>query len=102
MTAKKLLFILFLLLCQPVLAQQDSIALDEVTVSDAQLKRFSDTQHVQQLNDSVLRNNSRSLTTLLQFNSTGYFKENGLGSGVASPSFRGTTAQQTAVIWNGR
>ena len=28
------------------------------------------------------------------------FKENGLGM-VSSPSFRGTTAQQTAVIWNG-
>jgi iron complex outermembrane receptor protein len=29
-----------------------------------------------------------------------YFKENGNGM-VSSPSFRGTTAQQTAVIWNG-
>src|SRR5690606_18079838 len=29
-----------------------------------------------------------------------YFKENGYGM-VSSPAFRGTTAQQTGVLWNG-
>ncbi|NUY81992.1 TonB-dependent receptor [Flavobacterium sp. MAH-1] len=101
MTARKLLFIGFLFLCQPLLAQQDSIALTEVVVGDVQLRKFSETQNVISLNDSVLRRNNSSLATLLQFNSPIYFKENGLGSGVASASFRGTTAQQTAVVWNG-
>ncbi|RZJ67821.1 MAG: TonB-dependent receptor [Flavobacterium sp.] len=101
MTAKKLFFFIGLLMCQTILAQTDTIALHDVTVSDAQLKRFSTAQHVISLNDSTLRGNSVSLATLLQFNSGLYIKENGLGSGVASPSFRGTTAQQTAVVWNG-
>ncbi|RZJ71809.1 TonB-dependent siderophore receptor [Flavobacterium sp.] len=101
MTAKKLLCFVFLVLCPMVWAQQDSIALKDVVVGDAQFRKFSDSQNVLSLNDSVLRRNNSSLTTLLQFNSPVYFKENGLGSGVASASFRGTTAQQTAVVWNG-
>jgi len=101
MTAKKLFLFWILLLCQLVCAQQDSIVrLKEVTVSDFQLKNFSRTQSVAVLNDSIIEKNATSLTTLLNYNSAIYFKENGLGM-VSSPSFRGTTAQQTAVIWNG-
>ncbi|HMI08251.1 MAG TPA: TonB-dependent receptor [Flavobacterium sp.] len=100
MTAKKLLVFWMLLLCQFIFAQQDSIALKEVTVSDVQLKKFSNTQSVIRLSDSIIEKNQPSLTSLLNYNSTIYFKENGLGM-VSSPSFRGTTAQQTAVIWNG-
>lgn len=100
MTAKKLFLIGLLLVCQMVLAQQDSIALKEVVVSDYQLRKFSDTQSLQKLNDSVIGKNQASLTSMLNYNSVIYFKENGLGM-VSSPSFRGTTAQQTAVIWNG-
>lgn len=95
-------FILFflLVLCQDIWAQQDSIALKEVTVSDVQLQKFSETQQTQRLNDSVIAQEQPSLTSLLNYHSAIYFKENGLGM-VSSPSFRGTTAQQTAVIWNG-
>lgn len=97
---KHFLFVVFLL-CQCICAQTDSIVrLDEVTVSDLQLKKFSNSQSVLQLNDSIIRKNKASLTSLLNYNSVIYFKENGLGM-VSSPSFRGTTAQQTAVIWNG-
>ncbi len=82
-------------------AQNDSIvALKEVIISDWQLKNFSNTQTITVLNDSIIKKNQPSLTSLLNFNSVIYFKENGLGM-VSSPSFRGTTAQQTAVIWNG-
>ena len=101
MTAKKLFLFCFLLLCQMLCAQNDSIvALKEVIVSDVQLKKFSDSQSISILKDSVISKNAASLTSLLNYNSTIYFKENGLGM-VSSPSFRGTTAQQTAVIWNG-
>lgn len=97
---KQFLFVVFLM-CQFICAQNDSIIkLDEVTVSDPQLKRFSNSQSVLQLNDSIIRKNTASLTSLLNYNSVIYFKENGLGM-VSSASFRGTTAQQTAVIWNG-
>jgi len=101
MTLKKLLLPLLLLLSQITLAQQDSIVqLKEVVISDTQLRDFSNTQSVQKLSDSIIARNPALLTSLLQYNTVIYFKENGLGM-VSSPSFRGTTAQQTAVIWNG-
>lgn len=100
MTRGKLVLFFLFAVCQMVCAQQDSIALNEVTVSDVQLRKFSSSQKVDRLNDSVIAKNRPSLTALLNCNSTIYFKENGLGM-VSSPSFRGTTAQQTAVIWNG-
>lgn len=100
MTRGKLILFFLLAVCQGIWAQQDSIALKEVIVSDVQLQKFSSTQQTRKLNDSVLALNQPSLTSLLNYNSALYFKENGLGM-VSSPSFRGTTAQQTAVIWNG-
>jgi vitamin B12 transporter len=101
MTLKKLFLPLLLLLCQITLAQRDTILhLEEVVISDTQLRDFSNTQSVQKLSDSIIARNPASLTSLLQYNTVIYFKENGLGM-VSSPSFRGTTAQQTAVIWNG-
>jgi iron complex outermembrane receptor protein len=100
MTINKLFLSSFLFLCQFISAQKDTISLQEVKISDAQLKKFSSTQSVQELNDSIISKNQASLTSLLNYNTVIYFKENGLGM-VSSPSFRGTTAQQTAVIWNG-
>jgi len=89
-----------LMLCQFIWAQSDSIKLKEVVVSDANLKKYSTSQSVQVLNDSILDRNQPSLTSLLNFNTVIYFKENGLGM-TSAPSFRGTTGAQTAVIWNG-
>ncbi len=101
MTAKKLFLCWILLLCQVVCAQNDSIvSLKEVVVSDFQLQQFSNSLAVQKLNDSIIARNQSSLTSLLQYNSVLFFKQYGLGM-VSAPSFRGTTAQQTAVIWNG-
>jgi len=101
MTFKKQFLVLILFACQFALAQNDSIQyLDEVKVADSQLRNFSNSQSVQKLSDSIINKNQASLTSLLNYNTVIYFKENGLGM-VSSPSFRGTTAQQTAVIWNG-
>lgn len=101
MTLKNCFVFCLFLLCQFIWAQQDSIIkLDEVLITDAQLKKFSNSQAVLKLTDSIISNNKASLTSLLNYNSVIYFKENGLGM-VSSPSFRGTTASQTAVIWNG-
>lgn len=101
MTFKKLFLVAIFFVCQFALAQNDSIHyLKTVEISDSQLKNFSDSQSVQQLSDSIIKKNQASLTSLLNYNTVIYFKENGLGM-VSSPSFRGTTAQQTAVIWNG-
>ena len=101
MTIKKVFFLLLLHLSILAVAQQDTIAhLKTVFVADNTLKKFSNSQRIITINDSVISKNQSSLTSLLNFNSSIYFKENGLGM-VSSPSFRGTTAQQTAVIWNG-
>ncbi len=96
-------YILFLgLLCGlPALSQNDTLnVLDEVFLTDTKLKDFSTGQQVTILNDSILKKNGALLTSALNFNTNIYFKENGLGM-VSSPSFRGTTASQTAVLWNG-
>ncbi|WP_031425788.1 TonB-dependent receptor plug domain-containing protein [Flavimarina sp. Hel_I_48] len=80
---------------------QQPVPLDEVLLyGDKNLKKYSSTQPVVRLTDSVIKRSGSSLTDLLNTNSSIYFKENGAGM-VSSPSFRGTTAQQTAVIWNG-
>ena len=97
-----ILLLLFVILLGPLIyAQKDStIVLDEVILSDARLRQFSSGVKVETLTDSVVQNNGSTLTELLQYNSSIYFKENGYGM-VSSVSFRGTNAQQTAVIWNG-
>ncbi len=101
MTLKIRVACLFLLLCQSILAQKDSINnLKEVLVSDANLKKYSNSQSVLKLNDSIISKNEALLTDLLNFNSTLYFKEYGRGM-LSTVSFRGTTSSQTAVIWNG-
>ena len=88
-------------MCQLILAQNDSITkLQEVVISDANLKKYSSSQSVLKLNDSIINKNEALLTDLLNFNSTIYFKEYGRGM-LSTVSFRGTTASQTAVIWNG-
>lgn len=85
----------------PAFGQTDTInVLDEVFLTDTKLKDFSTGQQVSVLNDSVLKKNGALLTSALNFNTNIYFKENGLGM-VSSPSFRGTSASQTAVLWNG-
>lgn len=94
--------LLFLFLCHAVAyAQLDSIQrLPEVVLTDFNLKHFSSGFKVETIADSIVSREPASLTDVLRQNSTIYFKENGKGM-VASPSFRGTNAAQTAVVWNG-
>lgn len=82
-------------------AQINSLQLlPEVVLSDVKLRDFKQGIHIDQLSDSLIKNDITLLTRVLQEHSFIYFRENGVG-GVASPSFRGTNAQQTAVVWNG-
>ncbi|MFS4483210.1 TonB-dependent receptor plug domain-containing protein [Hyunsoonleella sp. 2307UL5-6] len=101
---KRRILILFLYttgFCNFAQAQLDSIQkLDEVFLSDSKLVKYTSGIKVETLNDSIIDRNQVSLTGLLAFNSNLYFKENGFGM-VSSPSFRGTNASQTAVVWNG-
>lgn len=101
---RKLLNIFFILIIGNFYvahAQLDSIQkLDEVILSDVKLKRYASGYKITVLGDSILEKSPWSLTDLLRYNSNIYFKENGYGM-VSSPSFRGTNASQTAVVWNG-
>lgn len=92
---------IFFLCTTSVYAQLDSIQqLPEVILTDAKLVHFSKGFKLEKLNDSIIERNATSLTETLRYNTSIYFKENGFGM-VSSPSFRGTNAAQTAVIWNG-
>ncbi len=91
----------FCAVCLTSFSQTDTTnVLGEVYLQSTRLKDSSYTTNPSIINDSVFKQNQASLTNLLNFNSTIYFKETGLGM-VSSPSFRGTTASQTAVLWNG-
>lgn len=95
------IIIAFFLCTTSVVAQLDSIQqLPEIMLTDSKLIYFSKGYKLEKLNDSIIERNSTSLTETLRYNSSIYFKENGFGM-VSSPSFRGTNAAQTAVIWNG-
>lgn len=82
------------------LSAQDTIPLGQVVVGDTYLHKHNASQSKLVISDTTLIRYPTTLTTLLAFESPIYFKENGRGM-VSSPSFRGTTASQTAVIWNG-
>ena len=95
------IFFAIFLATSTVTAQLDSLQqLPEVILTDAKMLHFSKGFKVEKLNDSVIDKNNGSLTETLRYNTSIYFKENGYGM-VSSPSFRGTNAAQTAVIWNG-
>ena len=102
MIMKKLSYILIAVMLPFLgLAQLDSIQkLDEVVLSDYKLKRLTISHKITTLNDSILEQQPTNFTNLLSFNSNIYFKEHGFGM-TSSPSFRGTSAAQTAVLWNG-
>lgn len=98
----KNLYILIIALVQSAfsIGQNDSIhLLEEVVLSDIRL--YQDSQdRLQVFSDSVLTQNPVFLTDLLRSNTFLHFREYGPGM-VSSVSFRGTSASQTAVVWNG-
>jgi len=94
----KIVLVFFTFCLGHAFAQQH--VLDEIIITDLVSKNFNKSQTEIELNDSVVRNHVGNVTQLLQFKTPIFFKENGAGM-VSSPSFRGTTAQQTAVLWNG-
>ena len=101
MIVKKTILLSFLFLSQLVLAQNDSITpLKEVVIADVSLGKNNKSQTLQVLNDSIIQKNQSSLSELLNYNSVLYFKDYGRGM-LSTVSFRGTTASQTAVVWNG-
>lgn len=74
--------------------------IDTVYIFDSQMNKVKLFHKVTTLSPADIQKNSSNLSEVLRFQSPVYIKENGRGA-VSSPSFRGTTAQQTAFVWNG-
>jgi vitamin B12 transporter len=96
------IFVLLIFIVGNLYSQKDSIVynLKAFSLSISKVKEFSKGYSSLLISDKLVRRNISSLTDVLKYNSFIYFKENGLGM-VSSPSFRGTSASHTAVIWNG-
>lgn len=98
---KKLFILLSCVLgFQFLIAQKDTVRLHEAIITANMNLTETEPQTILSISDSIIQRSQPSLTHLLNFNSNIYFKENGAGM-VSSPSFRGTTASQTVVLWNG-
>ena len=74
--------------------------LEEIVIPIESAKKFYTIHSSKVINDSLLTRHNGTATDLLKRFASIHFKENGYGM-VSSPSFRGTTAQQTSVLWNG-
>lgn len=92
-------FSAWLLFCYLLSFSQET-QIDTVYIFDNQLKNSKKFQKITTLNQQDLLKNTTNISDILRFQSPVYIKENGRGM-VSSPSFRGTTAQQTAFVWNG-
>ncbi|PQA91056.1 TonB-dependent receptor [Chryseobacterium shigense] len=75
-------------------------AVDTIYIFDNQMNKVKLFHPVRTITPKDVEKNSTNLSELLRYQSSIYIKENGRGA-VSSPSFRGTTAQQTAFVWNG-
>lgn len=92
--------LLLLLSSAYVLYQGQEKTIDTVYIFDSQMNKIKLFHKVNTISPKDVEKNSTNLSELLRFQSGLYIKENGRGA-VSSPSFRGTTAQQTAFVWNG-
>ncbi|WP_372744028.1 TonB-dependent receptor plug domain-containing protein [Lutibacter sp.] len=82
-------------------AQLDSVQhLNVVNINSIVLKKHSKGYKILKLSDSLIVNNTESFSSLLRYNTPIYIKEYGSG-GTSTASFRGTSASNTAVVWNG-
>jgi iron complex outermembrane receptor protein len=79
-------------------AQEKTI--DTVYIFDNQMNKVKLFHKITTLSPTDIQKNSANLSDVLRFQTAVYIKENGRGA-VSSPSFRGTSSQQTAFVWNG-
>lgn len=96
---------LFLLISVSVIAQKSpadsALHLKEVVVTAKRIDKFSAGTKIQQIDSATLsRYKSGNLATLLANESPLFIKSYGSGS-LATSSFRGGSANHTAILWNG-
>ncbi|MGE6396458.1 TonB-dependent receptor plug domain-containing protein [Chryseobacterium scophthalmum] len=99
MILKRALTVLSVSSCLTIYYSQEK-NIDTVFVFDNQMKKVKLFHSLTTLSPADIQKSSSNLSEVLRFQSPVYIKENGRGA-VSSPSFRGTTAQQTAFVWNG-
>ncbi|HAO14787.1 MAG TPA: TonB-dependent receptor [Tenacibaculum sp.] len=100
---KKLIVFILLFKSLGIVGQKNTISnrLNEVIVNASKrLKKSSIGQSIVHLSDSLIIRNTESFTDLIRFNTSIYLREYGKG-GTSSVCFRGTSASNTAVVWNG-
>ncbi len=96
-----ILITITLCFCKQQVYAQKELSLCEVTVKGVRPERFMVGQKIQDLDSANLSKNSYvSLADFLQFNSPISFKSYGAGQ-LTSISMRGTSANHTALLWNG-
>lgn len=87
--------------CKQQVFAQKELSLCEITVKGVRPERFMVGQKIQDLDSANLaKNRYVSLADFLQFNSPISFKSYGAGQ-LTSISMRGTSANHTALLWNG-
>ena len=98
---KKLFVLLFLVVSYAAMAQ-DTIVLQTVEVNADAIRRNQAEQAMERKMDTALlkRLNTITMSQLLIQHSPVFIKTFGPG-GLATASFRGTTASHTLVLWNG-
>ena len=98
---KKLCVLLFLLASYAIMAQ-DTIVLQSVEVNaEAIRKNQAETAMERKMDTALLKRlNTITMSQLLIQHSPVFIKTYGPG-GIATASFRGTTASHTLVLWNG-
>ncbi len=80
----------------------DSVhVLQEVAVTSNRLARFATGSKIETIDSATISQNStNTLADLLATQSQVFVKSYGI-AGLSTPSFRGTNASQTAILWNG-
>jgi len=100
MNFQKIFFTGILLAFLHSYSQENVAGIDTVYVFDNQINRIKLFQNLIKIPQEDLQKSATNLSEVLRFQSLVYVKENGRGA-VSSPSFRGTSAQHTAFVWNG-
>ncbi|MFL5731235.1 MAG: TonB-dependent receptor plug domain-containing protein [Cytophagaceae bacterium] len=101
---RNFILVVFVFFCRELSAQElpgDSSAMEEVLIQANRYKLFSAGVNKTSFDSSAIRENfSNNLTELLTTRSSVYIKDYGAGT-LATIAFRGTSANQTQVTWNG-
>ena len=81
-------------------SQKSEYKIDTLYIFDNQINKIKKFQKITKISEHEILKNTTNLSDILRFQTPVYVKENGRGA-VSSVAFRGTTAQQTAFVWNG-